>query len=153
MFCGCRVINRRFARPWTHDCAFCIASRLYLRIRHPTLSQLTRDQKSAARLKLLECDVEVARNAGEEENGPAAGVAQPFGLKPAGNGFLNRFFEGRSAVNAAAQNLDRILHQPWVTAEHPFFLAALLLGLRWGIFHIGPTGQLKQVPSPGKGEQ
>jgi hypothetical protein len=29
-----------------------------------------------------------------------------------------------------------------------FFLAAGLLGLRWGIFHVGPTGRVKQ-PQPG----
>jgi hypothetical protein len=55
-------------------------------MRHPTLSQLTRDRESAARLKLIEGDVEVARNAGEEEAGPAAEVAEPLGLKPTGDG-------------------------------------------------------------------
>ena len=32
------------------------------------------------------------------------------------------------------------------------FLAALLLGLRWGIFHIGPTGRVQQGESVGKEE-
>jgi hypothetical protein len=33
-----------------------------------------------------------------------------------------------------------------------FFLAALVLGLRWGIFHIGPTGRVQQGQSVRKGE-